>query len=212
MVEYSLNKTLTSSQLKPVLSSWYTRIHGASIDGHSSTINPKLHEDRQHFVTFSRASAALAILALLTSATILGLALASLKFKGWLKLWQLYLATFVDGMLLLASTVLAIYAMNYGPRSILLYAKLEGLQPGGYIGPGMYVLVAGVVIKFLAIAGVFLGFIILGFVSLMMACLAAVCACGCLAGAVGSDGTKYKCKRCGWSSTYRPAGGVCPHC
>lgn len=114
-------------------------------------------------------------------------------------------------MLLLAATVLAIYAMNYGPRSVLLYAKLEGLQAADYVGPGMYVLVAGVVIKFLAIAGVFLGFIILGFVSLVMACFAAMCACACLAGAVGGD-EKYKCRRCGWTGSSRPWNGACPRC
>lgn len=132
------------------------------------------------------------------------------KFRNRPRLWKLYLATFLDGMLLLTATILAIYAMKNGPRGIVEYAGLERRDPGKYIGPGMYVLVAGVLIKFLAIAGVFVGLIIFGFVSLVVSCLAVMCACACLAGA--ADEGKYKCKRCGWSSDWRPSGGYCPRC
>ncbi|CAM1509959.1 Fc.00g002940.m01.CDS01 [Cosmosporella sp. VM-42] len=211
MIESSLKHSLSSeSDLKAAVSPWYSVIKTASIDGHSKTINPTLHSDRNHFIAFSRASAALAILALLTSATILGLSIASLKFNNRPRLWKLYLATFFDGMLLLGSTILAMYAMMDGPRSIIRYANLEVQDPGKYLGPGMYTLAAGVLIKFMAIGGVFVGLIVFGIVSLIISALAVMCACACLAGA--AEPGKYRCPNCGWSSDWRPSNGCCPNC
>ncbi|RMJ07001.1 hypothetical protein CDV36_013394 [Fusarium kuroshium] len=48
------------------------------------------------------------------------------------------------------------------------YAGLEKQnEPSDFLGPGMYVLAAGVLVKFLAIAGVFIGFLLFGFISLV---------------------------------------------
>ena len=102
------------------------------------------------------------------------------------------------------------YAMMDGPRSIVRYAQLESRDPGTYLGPGMYTLAAGVVIKFMAIAGVFIGFIVFGIISLLVSCLALMCACACLAGA--AEQGRYRCSNCGWSSDWRPSSGICPNC
>ncbi|KAM5357424.1 hypothetical protein ACJZ2D_016286 [Fusarium nematophilum] len=214
MVDSSLrastpNETALSSALAP----WASVIRSSSVDGSSESVNPRLHASRTRFLSFSRASAALAVLALLTSAGVLAVALASMasRLRGRVKLWMLYLGTLFDGLLLLASAVLAVYAMNEGPRAIVRYAGVGGQsKPGDFLGPGMYVLGAGVVVKFLAIAGVFVGFLIFGFVSLMLSCLAVICACGCLAGA--AEPSRYYCRYCGWSSDVRPWDGYCPNC
>ncbi|KAF5012520.1 hypothetical protein FDECE_1419 [Fusarium decemcellulare] len=214
MVDSSLCAAISDdTSLSSALAPWASFIRSSSIDGSSKTINPRLHTARTRFLSFTRASAALAILALLTSAGLLVVALASLhaKLRGRVRLWMLYLGTLFDGLLLLASAVLAIYAMNEGPRAIVRYAGLEKeSQPTDFLGPGMYVLAAGVLIKFLAIAGVFIGFILFGIISLVMSCLAIMCACACLAGA--GDQGRFYCRYCGWSSDSRPWDGYCPNC
>lgn len=226
VIQHSLAVSLLPSHNQSYLSAlrpWTSAIRSSSIDGSSPTTNPRLHADRAKFLSFNKASAAMSVLALLTSATVLATALATASSRR-APLWALYLGTFFDAMFLLAALVLAIYAMNTGPRSLLRLAQgnsssssgggllSELKNPGTYLGPGMFTLAAGVLVKFLAIAGVFVGFLIFGFISLVTACLAAMCACACLAGAVGSDGRRYRCSNCGYQTTYNPAGGSCGSC
>lgn len=214
MVDSSLRASISNeTALSSTLAPWASFIRSSSIDGSSKTVNPRLHTSRTKFLSFSRASAALAVLALLTSASLLVVAVASLhhRFQGKVRLWMLYLGTLFDGLLLLASAILAIYAMNEGPRAIVRYAGLEKQhEPNDFLGPGMYVLAAGVLVKFLAIAGVFIGFLLFGFISLVVSCLAVMCACACLAG--GAERGRYYCQYCGWSSDVRPYNGCCPSC
>ncbi|KAH7250483.1 hypothetical protein B0J15DRAFT_43298 [Fusarium solani] len=214
MVDSSLRASISNeTALSSALAPWASFIRSSSIDGSSKTVNPRLHTSRTKFLSFSRASAALAVLALFTSAGLLVVAVASLhaRFRGKVRLWMLYLGTLFDGLLLLASAVLAIYAMNEGPRAIVRYAGLEKKnEPSDFLGPGMYVLAAGVLVKFLAIAGVFIGFLLFGFISLVVSCLAVMCACACLAG--GAERGRYYCQYCGWSSDVRPYNGCCPSC
>lgn len=215
MVDSSLRASISNeTALSSALGPWASFIRGSSIDGSSGTVNPGLHASRARFLSFSRASAALAVLALLTSAALLAVAAASMmhaRFRGRVKLWMLYLGTLLDGLLLLAAAVLAVYAMNEGPRAIVRYAAGGAEERlGDFLGPGMYVLAAGVLVKFLAIAGVFVGFLLFGFISLVVSCLAVMCACACLAG--GAEQGRYYCQHCGWSSDVRPYNGCCPSC
>ncbi|KAH7133262.1 hypothetical protein B0J13DRAFT_561959 [Dactylonectria estremocensis] len=180
---------------------WASVIRSHGIDGSSSTKAKKLHDERNKFVPFAKASAALATLALLTSVTILVVTVATMSSRA-VPLWALYLGTFFDGLLLLGATTLAIYALRYGPHSLIQYAgtTMESHVTPEYMGPGMYTLAGGVLVKFLAIAGVFVGFIIFGFISLVAACLAVMCACACLGAAAGDDGSTYRCSNCGCPS------------
>ncbi|KAH6885807.1 hypothetical protein B0T10DRAFT_563798 [Thelonectria olida] len=175
IVENSLKAELADNKAAytAAIAPWASVIRTDAIDGSSKTKNRRLHDDRQNFVSFNKASAAMAVLALLTSASVLITALATASSRK-VPLWALYFGTFVDGMFLLASLILAIYAMNYGPRSLMRAAEGAGVaavpelkDPGRYLGPGMYTLAAGVMVKFLAIAGVFIGFIVFGFISLL---------------------------------------------
>ncbi|KAF7543310.1 hypothetical protein G7Z17_g10839 [Cylindrodendrum hubeiense] len=180
MVENSLKAEIGDDKdaYAEAIAPWASVIRSYGIDGSSSTKASKLHDERKKFVPFAKASAAMAILALLTSATILIAAVATMSSRR-IPLWALYLGTFVDGMLLLAATILAMYALKNGPHSLLEYAasmngttfESQVVSPE-YMGPGMYTLVGGVLVKFLAIAGVFIGFIIFGIISLVAACLA----------------------------------------
>jgi hypothetical protein len=216
MVKSSLQHSLSdnNTDFATAFSPWASTIRQFSIDGSSETISPQLHSDRSRFISFARGSAALAILALFTSAAVLTCALASLhlRLRGRPALWVLYLATFFDGLLFLAATALAMNAMNYGPRSIVRYA---GLQPktGEFLGPGMYTLVAGVVIKFLAIAGFFFGFLFFGLISIIVAIWPVLCACACLCGpGQGPGQDRYRCSNCGWTGNHQSGDGYCPNC
>ncbi|KAF7550128.1 hypothetical protein G7Z17_g5924 [Cylindrodendrum hubeiense] len=117
------NETAIAAAYKP----WASAIRKSSIDGSSETVSSQLHSDHAKFLSFARASAALAILALFTSVAVFACALVSMhpRLQGRPPLWALYLATFFDGLMLLAATALAINAMNYGPRSIIRYAGVE---------------------------------------------------------------------------------------
>ncbi|KAK7427498.1 hypothetical protein QQZ08_005939 [Neonectria magnoliae] len=206
MIENSLKAKLgddTDAYAKAI-APWASVIRSEGIDGSSKSKNSQLYHERQRFVPFAKASAALAILALLTAATIVAAAVVTFSSRK-LPLWSLYLGTFFDGALLLAATLLAVYAMNNGPRSLIRYAvPLEdgldvGLEdPERYMGPGTYTLWAGVVIKFIAIAGVFVGFIIFGIISLVAMCFVVMGACACL----GGSSSKYECSNCGNIMSY----------
>lgn len=219
MVENSLIAELgdDSADYAAAIAPWASAIRSYGIDGSSSAKSGQLYDERKKFVPFAKASAALAVLALLTSATILIATVATMSSRR-IPLWLLYLGTFFDGLLLLAATILAMYAIKNGPHSLLQYASLtdggsfESQVSPEHMGPGMYTLAGGVLVKFLAIAGVFVGFIIFGIISLAAACLAVMCACACLGAAAGDSNTTYRCGNCGYTTSYSPRFSNCSSC
>lgn len=128
--------------------------------------------------SMAQASAALAVLSILIGFALLTLAFSTLTIFRNLPLWTLYIPAFFDSLLLLASGILCIYSLNQGPRSIINEVGITYLKnERDIIGPGFYVLFAGVLIKLVSI-GIFFLVVFLILVLVMfavMACLGSIC-------------------------------------
>lgn len=102
------------------------------------------------FVDMLKAAGALAILSVIAAVGLVAVSLASLG-ERWAKrprVWVLYIVSIVDGAMLFGSAVLLVLAMNHGPRYVLEEANVRAELVGEFVGPGLYVVFAGAVIKF----------------------------------------------------------------
>ncbi|KAH7156534.1 hypothetical protein EDB81DRAFT_880847 [Dactylonectria macrodidyma] len=124
--------------------------------------------------TFFKAAVALSLISTILSLALLPLGIAALSvLRGKLHRWILYAIAFLDAMSFLGAGILAIYAMNEGPRSLI---QLSGIDQGNertFLGPGFYVLFAGVLFTLISIGLFFcLAFIVVVFiVFIILACL-----------------------------------------
>ncbi|KAH6663310.1 hypothetical protein F5X68DRAFT_177961 [Plectosphaerella plurivora] len=97
--------------------------------------------------SFLKAAVALTLISTILSFVMLPLGAFSLT--GRLHRWILYTLAFVDALAFLGAGILAIYAMDQGPRALI---KLSGIDQGNeVIGPGFYVLFAGVLFILISI-------------------------------------------------------------
>ncbi|KAJ3521616.1 hypothetical protein NM208_g13207 [Fusarium decemcellulare] len=102
-----------------------------------------------------KAAVALTLISTILSFLVLPLAVLSLSLlRGKLQRWAYYGIAMIDTTAFLGAGILVIYAMNDGPRSLI---QLSGIDQGNertFIGPGFYVLFAGVLFKLISI-GIF---------------------------------------------------------
>jgi hypothetical protein len=106
-------------------------------------------EDEAAFVDLVKASGALAILSAVVAFGLLAVSGAAMGEK-WAKrpsLWLLYVVSVLDGAMMFGSAVLAVLAMNKGPRWALEAADIRAELVGDFVGPGLYVFFAGALIK-----------------------------------------------------------------
>ncbi|KAF7559670.1 hypothetical protein G7046_g4469 [Stylonectria norvegica] len=132
-----------------------------------------------------KASVALTLLSTIISFLLLPLAILSLGIlRSKLRRWMLYTLALVDALLFLGGGVLAIFGMNEGPRSIIQTSGINQGNERTFIGPGFYVLFAGVLFKLISIGIFFVVafWMVLVGVMLVMACLGGLCG--------GRDGKK----------------------
>ncbi|KAH6991079.1 hypothetical protein BKA56DRAFT_610639 [Ilyonectria sp. MPI-CAGE-AT-0026] len=131
--------------------------------------------------TYFKAAVALTLVSTILSFLLLPLGIASMSvLRGRLHRWILYGIAFLSAMAFLGAGILAIYAMNDGPRGLI---QLSGIGQGNertFIGPGFYVLFAGVLFTLISV-GVFfcVAFIlVILIIFAIMACLSSVCGGG----------------------------------
>lgn len=101
------------------------------------------------FVDMIKASGALAILSAVVASGLLLVSGAALG-EGWAKrpgLWVLYVVSLLDGAMMFGAAVLAVLAMNKGPRWALEAADVRAEMVGDFVGPGLYVFFAGAIFK-----------------------------------------------------------------
>lgn len=124
-----------------------------------------------------KGAVALTLISTLLSFLVLPLAVLSLStLRGRLQRWVYYCIAMVDTTAFLGVGILVIYAMNDGPRSLI---QLSGIDQGNertFIGPGFYVLFAGVLFKLISI-GIFFSIafiIVIMIVFAIIACISEV--------------------------------------
>lgn len=131
--------------------------------------------------TYFKAAVALTLLSTILSFLLLPLGIASVSvLRGRLHRWILYGIAFLSAMAFLGAGILAIYAMNDGPRGLI---QLSGIDQGNertFIGPGFYVLFAGVLFTLISVGLFFcVAFIlVILIIFAVMACLSSVCGGG----------------------------------
>ncbi|KAH7155736.1 hypothetical protein B0J13DRAFT_655373 [Dactylonectria estremocensis] len=123
--------------------------------------------------TFFKAAVALTLLSTILSLLLLPLGIAAISaLRGKLHRWILYAIAFFDAISFLGAGILTIYAMNEGPRALI---QLSGIDQGNertFLGPGFYVLFAGVLFTLISIGLFFcVAFIVVLFiVFIILAC------------------------------------------
>ncbi|KPM45968.1 hypothetical protein AK830_g640 [Neonectria ditissima] len=128
--------------------------------------------------SFFKAAVALTLISTILSFVLLPLGAVSLA--GRLPRWILYAVAFVDALAFLAAGVLVIYAMDQGPRGLI---QLSGIDQGNertFVGPGFYVLFAGVLFTLISIGLFFcVAFcLVLFIIFIVMACMSSCCGSG----------------------------------
>ncbi|KAH6683647.1 hypothetical protein F5X68DRAFT_277176 [Plectosphaerella plurivora] len=106
-------------------------------------------DEEAAFVDLIKACGALAILSAVVAFGLLAVSGAALG-EGWAKrpsLWLLYVVSVLDGAMMFGSAVLAVLAMNKGPRWALEAADVRAELVSDFVGPGLYVFFAGALIK-----------------------------------------------------------------
>ncbi|RSM02544.1 hypothetical protein CDV31_010849 [Fusarium ambrosium] len=128
-----------------------------------------------------KGAVALSLISTLLSFLVLPLAVLSLSLlRGKLQRWVYYCIAMVDTMAFLGAGILVIYAMNDGPRSLI---QLSGIDQGNertFVGPGLYVLFAGVLFKLISI-GIFFS---IAFIIVIMIVFAII---ACISEAIDGD-------------------------
>ncbi|CAM1504692.1 Fc.00g022830.m01.CDS01 [Cosmosporella sp. VM-42] len=128
-----------------------------------------------------KAATALALVATILAALSLPLTLLSLTIlRTKLPRWTLYILALISAGFFLGAGILLIYAMNDGPRSILEYSGIDQGNERTYIGPGFFVLFAGVLFTLISI-GIFfcVAFcVVLMIVFALLACCSGACSSG----------------------------------
>ncbi|KAM0441179.1 hypothetical protein ACHAPT_000485 [Fusarium lateritium] len=131
--------------------------------------------------SFLKGAVALTIISTLLSFLVLPLAVLSLSLlRGKLQRWVYYGIAMIDTMAFLGAGILIIYAMNDGPRSLI---QLSGIDQGNertFVGPGFYVLFAGVLFKLISI-GIFFSIAFIIVILIIFAIIA------CISEAVDGD-------------------------
>ncbi|KAF7549173.1 hypothetical protein G7Z17_g6573 [Cylindrodendrum hubeiense] len=131
--------------------------------------------------TYFKAAVALTLISTILSILLLPLGIASLSvLRGKLHRWILYGIAFLDAMSFLGAGILAIYAMNDGPRGLIQLSDIDQGNERTFIGPGFYVLFAGVLFTLISIGLFFcIAFIVLILIIFaVMACFTSVCSGG----------------------------------
>lgn len=108
------------------------------------------NKSEAEFVDMLKAAGALSILSAIMAFSLLAVSIVALG-EGWKKkpkVWVLYFVSILDGAVLFGAAVLLVLAMNRGPRYVLEEANVRAELVGEFVGPGMYVVFAGAVIKF----------------------------------------------------------------
>ncbi|KAI8691584.1 hypothetical protein LRP88_08840 [Fusarium phalaenopsidis] len=128
-----------------------------------------------------KGAVALSLISTLLSFLVLPLAVLSLStLRGRLQRWVYYCIAMVDTLAFLGAGILVIYAMNDGPRSLI---QLSGIDQGNertFVGPGLYVLFAGVLFKLISI-GIFFS---IAFIIVIMIVFAII---ACISEAIDGD-------------------------
>jgi hypothetical protein len=124
--------------------------------------------------------AAVALTLISTILSFVLLLLGAVSLAGRLHRWILYAVAFVDALAFLGAGILAIYAMDQGPRGLI---QLSGIDQGNertFVGPGFCVLFAGVLFTLISIGLFFcVAFCaVLLIVFIAMTCLSCLCSGG----------------------------------
>ncbi|KAK7431196.1 hypothetical protein QQZ08_002236 [Neonectria magnoliae] len=167
-VESQLDEDTSSASVAKQIKPWTSALAQVE-DDLASPSRPK---------SFLKAAIALTLISTILSFVLLPLGAVSLT--GRLHRWILYAVAFVDGLSFLGAGILAIYAMDQGPRGLI---QLSGIDQGNertFIGPGFYVLFAGVLFTLISIGlffcVAFCVVLLIGFI--VMACMSSCCGSG----------------------------------
>lgn len=127
------------------------------------------------FTAFIRVTAALTVVSTILAIALAGLGFASLTFwHGKPARWMLYMGAFADACMFTAAGVMAIFAMNHGPRAVIEMSGIEQGNERTFVGPGFFVLFAGAFFKLISI-GVFF---ILAFSAVLLVVFLVYCCIG----------------------------------
>lgn len=144
----------------PVLNAWAQALF---------TIEDPIATASHTFVADMFAGAGLAVFSLFLAMLVVFLAFFSLTERGYMVLVRLmYVVALLDGGVLAGAGIMAIRAMNSGPRVTI---EMSGIDQGSlvsFIGPGMAVLFFGAAMKLMSI-GIIGGIVLFPIVGIVLA-------------------------------------------